>query len=213
MPRRLPIFPLGTVLLPYGVLPLHIFEQRYRALMSDLLGATGPEREGSTADAEMGIVLIERGHEVGGGDERSDLGTVARIVRAERFPDGRWFALACGVRRFSVSSWLPDDPYPLADVDDLPPDRWDVGHEAQLRSAEKEVRRALALAGELGEAAPQPNLTDDPLVASWQLCNAVPVGSFDRQRLLATDDIGERLELLAEQAREASAMLAFRLAN
>src|SRR5579872_3015650 len=208
MPRRLPVFPLGTVLMPHGLLPLHIFEQRYRALMSDLL-----ERGDDTfgPDPEMGVVLIERGHEVGGGDERSALGTVARIVRAERFPDGRWFALAAGTERFSVTRWVPDDPYPLAEVEELPPESWDEGRRDLLSSAEHEVRRALALASELGEQAAQPELSDDPSVASWQLCNAAPVGPFDRQKLLAAGGIGPRLGLLVQLAGEAASMLAFRL--
>ena len=208
MRRRLPVFPLGSVLLPYGLLPLHIFENRYRALMTDLLEGDG--RPGQD-QAEMGVVLIERGHEVGGGDERSTLGTVAQIMQAEKLPDGRWLVVAAGTRRFSVSDWLPDDPYPRAEVEELPPEQWDEGLAETLRAAEREVRRALSLASELGEPAIQPGLSDDPSVAAWQLCNAVPVGSFDRQRLLAADGLGPRLELLAEQAREAAAVLAFRL--
>lgn len=210
MPRRLPIFPLGTVLLPFGLLPLHVFEQRYRALMADLLG----EPPGSDpGDAEMGIVLIERGHEVGGGEERSPLGTVARLVQAERFPDGRWFILAAGSHRFRVVSWLLDDPYPLAKVEHLPAESWREGCGAGLRTAEQEVRRAIALAGELGEPAAQPELSEDPVAASWQLCNAVPVGAFDRQRLLAAPDLGERIALLEDLAREAAAVLTFRLSH
>ena len=208
MRRQLPLFPLGSVLLPYGLLPLHIFEQRYRAMMADLLEGDGGHRQDP---AEMGVVLIERGREVGGGDERSTLGTVAQIMQAEKLPDGRWLVVAAGTSRFSVSDWLPDDPYPRAEVEELPPEQWDEGLTEMLRSAEREVRRALSLASELGEPALQPGLSDDPSVAAWQLCNAVPVGAFDRQRLLAADGPGPRLELLAEQAREAAAVLAFRL--
>lgn len=206
--RRLPIFPLGTVLLPYGLLPLQIFEPRYRALMADLLVEPARTRDDNV---ELGIVLIERGHEVGGGDERSSLGTIARIVRAEQLADGRWFILAAGSRRFRVVEWLPDDPYPLADVEDLAAEGWQAGADRQLHEAEREVRRAIGLAGELGEAVSQPELSDDPVVASWQLCNAAPLGAFDRQRLLAVGDVGERLTLLAELARDAASMLAFRL--
>ena len=214
VPRRLPVFPLGNVLMPHGLLPLHIFEQRYRTLMADLLeNGNGPGH----ADAvprpvpEMGVVLIERGHEVGGGDERSGLGTVARIVRAEKLADGRWFALAAGSVRFSVASWLPDDPYPLAEVVELPREDWDGRLDDLLRSAEREVRRALALAGELGEPAAQPELSEDPSIAAWQLCDAAPVGAFDRQKLLAADGFGARLALLEALASDASSMLAFRL--
>ena len=161
----------------------------------------------------MGIVLIERGLEVGGGDERSPLGTVARIVRAEHSPDGRWFILAAGSNRFRVVDWLPDDPYPLADIEELPAEEWPGGAGGQLQAAETEVRRAIALAGELGEAAALPELSGDPVVASWQLCNAAPLGAFDRQRLLVTDNVGERLMLLAKLAGEAASMLAFRLSH
>src|SRR5438270_10838595 len=78
-PRRLPMFPLGTVLLPFAHLPLHIFEPRYRALVKDCLAG----------DGEFGVVLIERGHEVGGGDVRFGVGTVAHIVQTAELPDGR----------------------------------------------------------------------------------------------------------------------------
>lgn len=202
------MFPLGTVLLPYGVLPLHVFEQRYRKLMADILddGAGG-----SASTPEMGIVLIERGHEVGGGDQRSRLGTVARIVRAEQFPDGRWFLLAAGTSRFEVLAWMPDDPYPVADVDELGDDAWDPSCDEMLRVAEREVRRALALAGELGEPVSHPELSSDPMAASWQLCSAVPVGPLDRQRLLCAPGVAERLELVTALAKDASALLAFRL--
>ena len=96
------------------VLPLHVFEPRYRKLMTELMAEEDPARR------EFGVPLIERGSEVGGGDDRSSIGTVARVMEAEEFDDGRWGLVAVGVRRFRVVSWLPDDPYPLADVDDWP---------------------------------------------------------------------------------------------
>lgn len=159
----------------------------------------------------MGVVLIERGHEVGGGDQRASIGTVAEIVEAEELPDGRWLVVAAGARRFSVARWLPDDPYPVAEVDEMAPEEWGERLDAPLRSADQEVRRALALASELGETALQPELSGDPLVATWQLCNVVPVGAFDRYKLLCADDIAHRLEILAELAREAATVLALRL--
>src|SRR5947199_9334117 len=102
--RRLPMFPLGTVLLPHAHLPLHIFEPRYRALVKDVLAG----------DGEFGVVLIERGQEVGGGDSRFGVGTVARIVQTAELPDGRWLGDAVGAQRFRVTEGLPDDPDPLA---------------------------------------------------------------------------------------------------
>ena len=67
---ELPMFPLGTVLFPHGVLPLRVFEPRYRLMIAHCL----------EQDARFGVVLIERGSEVGGGDTRFHVGTVAQIV-------------------------------------------------------------------------------------------------------------------------------------
>lgn len=207
MTRTLAVFPLGTVLFPYGLLPLHIFEERYRVLMRDLLG--DPPEPGRVA--ELGIVLIERGHEVGGRDVRSSIGTLARVVRADQFPDGRWFVVATGTSVFEVTAWLPDDPYPIAEIEEHGSAAGQPESGEDLRSAEGEVRRAIALASELGEPAVQPELSADPVVASWQLCDALPVGPLDRQRLLSARDLPSRLELLTAVARDASSMFALRL--
>ena len=117
----LPMFPLGSVLVPTMVLPLHIFEHRYRRLVRDCLAAT----------PEFGVVLIERGGEVGGGEVRTDVGTVARMVEAAELPDGRFAVQSVGTRRIRVLRWLDDAPYPRAVVEDWPdepgpddPDPW-----------------------------------------------------------------------------------------
>src|SRR6476646_946546 len=107
----MPMFPLGSVLLPGGVLPLHVFEPRYRALVQDCL---------ASAEHEFGVVLIERGFEVGGGDFRCLVGTVARMVQVAELDDGRYALVTIGTRRIRVNGWLPDDPYPKADVEDWP---------------------------------------------------------------------------------------------
>jgi Lon protease-like protein len=212
--ERIPVFPLGTVLLPHGVLPLHIFEQRYRTLMNDLLwdehsGSPRLLEEGN--EPVMGVVLIERGQEVGGGEQRSVLGTLARFLDVERTADGRFLVVVGGTRRFAVKRWLPDDPYPLAEADELADEPWDDRWDGTLADVEREVRRALALAAEIAEVPAVPELSADPSVALWQLCAAVPVGPFDRQRLLASDSVGERLHLLNELAHDAASLLAFRL--
>ena len=85
----LPMFPLGTVLFPYATLPLHVFEPRYRLMTRHVLDG----------DHEFGVVLIERGSEVGGGDVRFDVGTVARVVQIAEVPDGRYALVTVGVRR------------------------------------------------------------------------------------------------------------------
>lgn len=199
------MFPLGSVLFPHVLLPLHIFEPRYRALVADCLRQS----------QEFAVVLIERGMEVGGGDARFDIGTVVRIREAAELGDGRWALLGVGTRRIRVTSWLPDDPYPVALVEDLPgtpvpPDARDA-----LDAAEAAVRRALALAGELDEA-PVPatfELAGDPEVAVWQLAASAPLGPVDQQRLLGVDDPVERLLLIAALATDAATVLSFRLSG
>jgi Lon protease-like protein len=204
MTRRLPIFPLGTVLMPTQLLPLHIFEPRYRELMRQL---TEPD-----SARELGVVLIERGHEVGGGEQRVATGTVGRLVAAQQSPDGRWMALFAGADRFRVVEWLPDDPYPQARVEELPEPEWDPADASALTSAEELVRETLALAAELGEASMPAGfeLDDDPAQRTWQLCAAAPLGPFDRQRLLEAPR-SARLAILVEQTADARQMLAFRL--
>ena len=204
MSRRLPIFPLGTVLMPTQLLPLHIFEPRYRELMRQLTEPDSPR--------ELGVVLIARGHEVGGGEQRVATGTVGRLVAAQQTPDERWMALFTGTERFQVAEWLPDDPFPQAQVEELPEPEWDPAEEPVLARAEELVRETLALAAELGEAAAPDGfeLADDPPQRAWQLCAAAPLGPFDRQRLLEAPR-SVRLATLVEQTVDARQMLAFRL--
>ncbi|MET0664636.1 MAG: LON peptidase substrate-binding domain-containing protein [Acidimicrobiales bacterium] len=199
-PNVMPMFPLGTVLFPTMLLPLHVFEPRYRALVDDCVAGYG----------EFGVTLIERGSEVGGGDVRTDVGTVARIVQVERFEDGRFAVAAVGTRRIRIERWLADDPYPRAEVVD-----WeDVGTtETALDDADALFRRALALAAELGEA-PAPldvELADDPAMATFQIGALAPLGPLDRQALLATERPDDRVTLLVAQLTDVVELLRARL--
>jgi Lon protease-like protein len=199
------MFPLGSVLLPHSPLTLHVFEPRYRALMTDVLDG----------DRTFGVVLIERGSEVGGGDQRSMMGTIASIARAIPAPDGRWAVVAVGGARIDVGEWLPDDPYPIAEVRERVEQQWPVGIIAAdqlLESTEALVRRALWLKGELDEPAAPPAVILDPTpsIKVWQLAAVAPLGDYDRQQLLAIDDPVERLRLLHELAAEEATVLAHR---
>jgi Lon protease-like protein len=198
------MFPLGTVLLPGAYLPLHIFEERYRALVQDCL-------EG---DGEFGVVLIERGSEVGGGETRTKVGTVARIVDARSFPDGRWALGAVGTRRIRVSRWLPDDPYPRAEVEDWPDPAPSPALGPELADLVTRLRRVLARATEMGEvvAPATVELDDDPVLASYQAAAAAPLGPSDRQSLLSAAGVKERVRELVALLAEEEAVLAQRLA-
>jgi Lon protease-like protein len=191
--------------MPTQLLPLHIFEDRYRVLMETLTGVGAP--------GEMGVVLIERGSEVGGGDTRVSTGTVAHLIESERLPDGRWVAIFAGSHRFTIEEWLPDDPYPQAVVAEHADDPWDPADEPFLQEAETAVREALHLASELGEASGPPGfkLSPDPALAVWELCGRAPLGALDRQRLLEAPSRRLRLELLKAEVGEVAEVLAFRL--
>src|SRR3954470_18345633 len=169
----LPMFPLGTVLLPSLVLPLHVFEPRYRQMTEDCLGG----------DREFGVVLIERGNEVGGGDTRTTVGTVARLVEAVPFEDGRWALAAVGTRRIRVRQWLDDDPYPRAEVEEWADPAPTDDLEAAVAAMVARLRRVLAARTELGDdAAPATQeLAEDPVVASYQAVALSPFGPADRQ--------------------------------
>src|SRR5258708_23453871 len=102
--RELKMFPLSRVLLPHENLPLHVFEERYRAMVADCMAA----------DRSFGVVLIARGGEVGGGDVRREVGTVASIDHLALGPDGRSLLLTTGTDRIRVIALLPEEPYPRA---------------------------------------------------------------------------------------------------
>ena len=194
---RLPMFPLGAVLFPHASMPLHVFEPRYRELMRDCLAG----------DARFGIVLIERGSEVGGGDERSTLGTRGVITQAAELPDGRWVLEIEGESLIAVEEWLPDDPYPVALVRDASAEPVPGDAAPLVGAAAQRVRRARALLAEQGGAPPlAPDLVldggGDADLASWQLCGVAPLNAYDAQRLLAAEGAPERLRLLAQLMEE-----------
>ncbi len=145
-------------------------------------------------------MLIERGAEVGGGDQRMAVGTLAVITKAVALPDGRWLLLVQGDARIRVGRWLADEPYPLAMIQEWPA-REDAVATPVLRRAEQSVRRTRGLLSESGASSAlsaETQFADDPEVASWQLCAEAPLNMMDAQRVLCTASTLERLELLIE---------------
>ena len=113
---QIPLFPLHTVLAPGIALPLHIFEERYRAMVRRCLDTSSP----------FGIVLIREGREVaprsGTTQELSIcvVGTFAEIREASKYVDGRWDLLTVGTGRFLVREVIADrEPYLLGEVEEL----------------------------------------------------------------------------------------------
>ncbi len=187
--RRLPMFPLERVLVPYDRLPLHIFEPRYREMIKQCMAG----------DAEFGVVLIERGREVGGGDQRFSVGTLARIVDAVELADGRWVLEAVGVERITVERWLEDDPYPCAEVVPLDDEEPQADLETLRLQMEQLLMRTFALRAELG-GVPLPTefeLSDDPVVAAYHAAIVSGLGPIDVQTVLEAPGPAARLQLMA----------------
>jgi Lon protease-like protein len=184
------MFPLSTVLFPSAELPLHIFEPRYQAMVTDIL----------STNREFGTVLIAAGSEVGGGERRTNVGTLMRVEMAVPFDDGRWMVIAKGIERIEVKQWLDDDPYPQAVVTRSPSAPFAESTEL-LGKAAAAVRRVRMLLSELDEGPCCPidlELGEDPLMASWMICALAPLGMFDAQALLECTAPQERLSMLIE---------------
>lgn len=195
----LPMFPLGVALLPGSPLPLQVFEPRYLAMLRDI----------ANGDGRFGVVLIERGFEVGGGDQRFSVGTVAEVEHVSPTADGRVRLLARGRERFEVVRWLEDDPYPRAEVRPVPDLTWDDEQSSQLATTERVVRRALAVMSEY-RTSPWPAdvvLSEDPVAKSWQLAGIAPLGALDQLALLRSASVGELLKRTAQLTTEAVDLL------
>jgi uncharacterized protein len=145
---EIPLFPLHTVLCPGIVVPLHIFEERYRALTRHCLETGAP----------FGIVLIREGREVGASRTLARVGALVEIRSAGRYPDGRYDLMAAATGRFAIDSVdLARAPYLVADVTPLEDD---VGDELRAeRLAASAIRRFVRYLelmrireGETGEA-------------------------------------------------------------
>ena len=134
MSTKIPLFPLGTVLFPGLVLPLHIFEDRYRQLVRDLLAKPEPR--------EFGVIAIRHGRETGvdGVSDLYEVGCTAEIRQVEELDDGRFALVTVGNQRFRLKGLDEPAPYLAADVDLLDDE---VGDEAAAALAVKPVQKAL----------------------------------------------------------------------
>jgi len=198
VPAETPMFPLGSVLFPRMPVALRVFEQRYLAMLAVIL---------QEEPSEFGIVLIERGQEVGGGEHRYSVGTIAEITELDGAED--FVALvAQGTTRFEITQWLEDDPYPRALIRALPELVWDEELRTLRERAEEVVRRVLALASEFADQqwSATVALSDDEVAACWQLAAIAPLGTFDQVALLKSVTVRELLDAVIETTLAAEQM-------
>jgi Lon protease-like protein len=188
----LPLFPLGSVLFPGLVLPLNVFEERYRALVRDLLAEPEDRRR------EFGVVAIRRGweveHHAGGAESVSlhEVGCTAEIREAKERADGRYDLVTVGRRRFRLERVTTGaTPYPTAEVSWLDEPLGSDGEAERLAPAVLDLfQRYLRLIrpSEVGEQLP-----DDPTVLSHLIAAATGLPLGERQALLAAPDTATRL--------------------
>jgi Lon protease-like protein len=206
-----PMFPLESVLLPDEDLPLRIFEPRYTALVRDCLDSPDPR---------FGVVLISRGREVGGGEARSDVGTLAAIVDYADAGAGR-YALECRMgERIKVLQWLPDDPYPRARVRVWPDEPGPPVTPAAFLEAEDRVWALFERIAEVQgiELPGRDEVFDyeegaDLSKLLYTLASRVPMGPADRYAVLAAASAADRLKALVEAVDSVTAVVEFQLSE
>lgn len=194
------LFPLQSVLLPGMPLGLHVFEPRYLQLLDDI----------SAADGRFGVVMITRGSEVGGADQRADVGTVAELVARAQTDDGRWMVEAVGTERFRVTRWLDDDPYPRAEIEPWTQLMAGTAHD-RLRVARERFDTFLSLVSEMGADVGSVDVPDAGVDALYGMAVVAPVSTHDRYRILAASDGAEAADILVDSLDGLIEVLRFRL--
>ncbi len=210
---RLPYFPLHTVLFPHLPLPLHIFEDRYRAMTRDVLAA------GSPYAGRFMVSLITDGAEVGGqqmGPPRSRaVGTIAEVRSADRLSDGRWVLLAVGVARARLEVVERGVEYAIAELTPLDEREGDTERAAGLltevqsaldaylavvkrfvrstASRETNEREARDIATSLDRVLKPIRLPGDPAAASYAVAGVLQIELVRKQGLLELPDATARL--------------------
>jgi uncharacterized protein len=203
MSEPLPLFPLGTVLYPGLLLPLHIFEERYRQLVKDLLA--GPE------PGQFGVIAIRKGRETGvdGVSALYEIGCIAALRQVREHSDGRFDLVTAGTQRFRLMSLEHGRPYLQGQVDLLAED---TGDEAAAAAAVQAVQRAfgdylVALAARGAGEVTIPELPDEPIALSYLVAASMVVDLPVRQALLAEPDALRRLQAERELLARETAML------
>ena len=225
---RLPHFPLHAVVFPHLPLPIHVFEERYRAMVRDAMAAD------SLWAGRFVVSLILEGSEVAdpGANPRTPgraaaVGTIVEVRHAQRFGDGRWGLLTVGLARVAIGPVDASGPYAIVDVNELPEVRGDAAEAAGLlplvQAALDEyltsVKRFVASAASVGresqeitdvattldEVLKPIRLPDDPLAASYAVGGVLQIELTRKQRLLELPDGASRLraelDLLRREAR------------
>ena len=204
------MFPLEWVLLPGEELSLRIFELRYTVMVGDLM---------RSGDPRFGVVLIARGREVGGGEQRNDIGALATITQCNELGAGR-YALRCLTgERIRVRDWLTDEPYPRAIAEvwpDEPSEPLSDSHFGELEDRIVALHKRMAQARRQWVLPGRNNLLGgrrlrslDPVQRLYSLACRVPMGEADRYAVLSAPSLSDRLAAVHEAIETVSARVEF----
>jgi len=185
----LPLFPLGMVLYPGMILPLHIFEDRYRRLVRDLLDGPEPRR--------FGVIAIRKGRETGveGVQSLYEIGCAAALRRVEEHDDGRFDLVTVGTQRFRLLALDQTLPYLQGEVEMLADEAVDQADAAPLVRAVQVAFRAYldALTERGGATVRVEDLPDEPVLLSFIVAASMVIDLPERQGLLHEPDALRRL--------------------
>jgi Lon protease-like protein len=203
--ERLPLFPLGTVLYPGLLMPLHIFEERYRTLVADLTSLPPEEPK------RFGVIAIREGREADEDGVRAlyQIGCTAEVRQVEPLPDGRFDLVTTGARRFRLREVHRSRPYLTGDVEYLDEP---AGEEAGVLAGSVgrwyRTYRDLLLAARGQPPRERAQLPADPVVLSYLVAAAMVLDLRDKQQLLQAPDASTRLRLELALLRRETTMLA-----
>ena len=185
-----PMFPLGMVVFPNTKFQLRIFEERYIKLVKYC----------TNTDSAFGVCLIAKGHEVGGGDERYQFGTLAKIDSVAKIGSEQLSIRCQGVGRIEVTKWLPEDSYPKASIEFCEAQDTEsvtIDQLAQLRLiAERTSKNVEKLTGI--PQPPLPKLSEGPVEGIYELAESSFLGAYDRYQVLAENTLRLRFHTLKE---------------
>jgi len=189
MSERLPLFPLGVVLYPGMLLPLHIFEDRYRRLVRDLLDGPEPRR--------FGVIAIRKGRETGveGVQSLYEIGCTATLRQVEEHQDGRFDLVTVGTQRFRLLALDQTLPYLQGEIELLPDEAVDgAAAVPAVRAVQAAFRGYLDALTEWGGATVRVgDLPDEPVLLSFIVAAAMVIDLPERQALLDEPDALRRL--------------------
>jgi Lon protease-like protein len=189
-PRRLPIFPLPNVLLfPNMVLPLHIFEERYKRMVNDCL----------QGDRFLGLFLLQRGWEEAEATPTPyQVGGMGQITRAARYPNGSMDILLSGLSRVRVLRYVQEKPYLIGEVEMWPDEPDDSeGVQALTRRMVGVFERFVTLkAGEGHELLKNLKLLASPIDLLHLVVTNIPLDVHQKQEIMNLRPIDERITMM-----------------